>query len=147
MVDATKDETNDAAAASPAAVRERCRAMHHDIREAIRKVLSLASQVKHREGDHALDLAGAMKELGLTVRRHIAEEQCALSAWLERLEPAPGSRRRALIEAHASEIDAVFNVEYYGSHLAMAEDAPAVARALLAALSQEETDVLAEEDK
>lgn len=123
-------------------VRARCLAMHHEIREAIRKVLELASQVKHREGDHALGLTVAMKELGLAVRRHVAEEQCALAGWLEHLEPTPGLRRRTLIEAHASEIDAIFNVDYYGSHLAMAEEAPAIAKALLAALAREERVVL-----
>ena len=82
-----------------------------------------------------------MQDLALAVRRHVAIEQRDLLPLLERLDAWGKERKRHIEEEHEREIAAVFNVDYYGSHHAMAADAFSIARALVAALDSEEADL------
>jgi hypothetical protein len=121
-----------------------CEPLHREIRGEIRRVVDLATRAKHhREHDleACLELTRAMQELALAVRRHIAVEQRDLLPVLERLDAWGADRKRHIEEEHEREIEAVFNVDYYGSHHAMAADASSIARALVAALDREEADL------
>jgi hypothetical protein len=117
-------------------------ALHEGIRRAIARVLELGQGVKL--GDHAccLPLTDAMKELAYEVRRHVAAEQADVMPLLAEVDAWGNERQDQLKRDHEAEIEAVFNVDYYGSHLAMADEATAIAHKLLRALKHEEDVVL-----
>ncbi len=120
-----------------ASMREHSLAMHDDIRRAIRAVLELSQRAMSGDGSVAEALERAMQELAYSVRRHVVAEQRDA----DQTSPfgALGEKSRRLLAAdHEKEVEAVFNVEYYGSHLAMAQDAASIANELLAALQHEE---------
>ena len=130
--------------ANPDSMLAACLPLHQEIRRDLRHVLELANQAKHHiedDLDACLELTRAMEALALAVRRHVAIEQRDLLPLLDRLDAWGAERKRHVEEEHAREIEAVFNVDYYGSHHAMAADASAIARSLLAALESEEADL------
>lgn len=114
-------------------------AMHEDIRMRIVAVLELAGRVKQSDANAAMLLTKAMRELAASVRRHVTAEERELGPRIDALEPRLAELRNHLAVEHANELGAIFQVDYYGSHRAMAEDARAVALQLEAALSTEET--------
>jgi hypothetical protein len=117
---------------------EGCAPLHRGIRDEIRRVLELAERTVGHDDAACLELARAMSGLASSVRRHVAAEQHDVLPLLERLDAWGEQRRRHLELEHERELDAVFNVDYYGSHLAMAADAASIARALLQSLRVEE---------
>ncbi len=121
-----------------ASMREHSLAMHDDIRRAIRAVLELSQRAMKGDGTVAEALERAMQELAYSVRRHVVAEQRDADQPSKLLGPLGEKSRRLLAADHEKEVEAVFNVEYYGSHLAMAQDAASIANELLAALQHEE---------
>ncbi len=119
-------------------MRRHCIAMHEEIRQAIRAVLVLAQRAMNGDGSVALPLERAMQKLAYSVRRHVVAEQRDTDEALQQLETWAADRRQLLVADHERELEAVFNVEYYGSHLAMAQDAAAIANELLESLRHEE---------
>ncbi len=122
----------------PKSMRAHALALHADIRAKIERVLDLSRRVRSADSTVALELTKSMQELAYAVRRHVvAEERDA--AEIEKKLDRWGAARLALItKDHDRELAAVFNVEYYGSHVAMAEEATAIASEILNALQHEE---------
>ncbi len=131
----------------PESFRELCDPLHAEIRSIIRRVLDLTGRVKHHEDEAALALTDAMRDLALAVRRHVAAEQSELLPHLGTLDAWGAQRKAHIVEEHGRELEAVFNIDYYGSHLAMAEDASSIARALLRALKHEEDELSGADSK
>jgi len=125
----------------PDSLRDLCDPLHAEIRRTIRRVLDLTGRVKRHEDDAALALTDAMRDLALVVRRHVAAEQSELLPHLGSLDAWGAQRQEHIEKEHARELEAVFNIDYYGSHLAMAEDASSIARTLLRALKHEEDEL------
>lgn len=112
-------------------------ARHDEIRKNVGLVLDLARRTKHGEEEACLALAEAMKALALEVRRSVAAEESTLGPHLARLYGGAEQRERLERDLQA-EIEAIWNIDYYGSHLAMAAEASAIASGILAALSDED---------
>jgi hypothetical protein len=86
-------------------------------------------------------LTDAMRDLALVVRRHVAAEQCELLPHLTALDAWGPQRGEHIAEQHKRELEAVFDIDYFGSHLAMADAASAIARTLLRAMKHEEDEL------
>ena len=123
-------------------MRDHCLAMHEEIRRSIGVVLELAERAMKGDGTVALPLERAMQELAYSVRRHVVAEERDADKTLQRLEAWSDEQRRLLAADHEKEVEAVSNVEYYGSHLAMAKDAAGIASELLTLLRHEEETAL-----
>jgi hypothetical protein len=128
----------------PSSMRAHALALHADIRAQVERVLKLSGEVRNAEATVALELAKAMQELAYTVRRHVVAEEREAAEVEKKLNHWGAARLALLNKDHERELSAVFNVEYYGSHLAMAEDAAAIASEILSALQHEERVLSAE---
>ncbi|MBL9028708.1 MAG: hypothetical protein JNL21_41330 [Myxococcales bacterium] len=119
------------------AAEEEARARHDEIRANVERVRELARRTSAGEGSAAMALADAMTALALQVRRSVADERSSLRPHLDRMRGAEQRKDRLERDLQA-EIEAIWNVDYYGSHLAMAADAEDIASGVLAALRDED---------
>lgn len=128
----------------PTSMRAHALALHADVRAQVAQVLALSKQVHTADAAAALEFEKAMQELAYTVRRHVVAEEREAAEVEKKLNRWGAARLALLGKDHDRELAAVFNVEYYGSHVAMAEAATAIAGEILSALDHEERVLSAE---